>query len=239
MIIPTTKIYNWINSPTGVRILPFVAFMSFIALEEGLRTLLSRQLLDFDVTLLYWLYFPKALCVGALLLLFWRKYIEVNWHDLRNLKTSAMSFGSGLLVFVLWINMDWTLGGQNPPPGFNPEVFDSELIKWLMIAIRITGAVIIVPIMEELFWRSFLLRYLINPDFMAVAIGRFTLFSFISVCLLFGLEHHYLFAGVMAGVVFNGIYYWTRSIVHCILSHAVANLGLAVYVLNNSQWRFW
>lgn len=239
MITSTTKISDWISSPTGVRILPFVAFMSFIALEQGLRTLLTRQILDFDATLLYWLYFPKALFVGALLLLFWRKYLEVNWHDLRNLKNSAMSLGSGLLVFVLWINMDWTLGGQNPPPGFNPEVFDSELIKWLMIAIRITGAVIIVPIMEELFWRSFMLRYLINPDFTAVAIGRFSLFSFVAVCLLFGLEHHYLFAGIMAGVVFNCIYYWTRSIVHCILSHAVANLGLAVYVLNNSQWRFW
>ena len=61
--------------------------------------------------------------------------------------------------------MDWTLGSQNTPAGFNPEIFSSEGVRWLMIVVRITGAVIIVPIMEELFWRSFLLRYLIDSDF--------------------------------------------------------------------------
>jgi CAAX prenyl protease-like protein len=135
--------------------------------------------------------------------------------------------------------MDWTLGSQSAPAGFNPDIFGSDDTKWLMITVRVMGAVIIVPIMEELFWRSFLLRYLIDSDFTKVAIGRFSLFSFLAVSILFGLEHHYVFAGIMAGVVFNGIYYYTRSIAHCIVSHAVANLCLALYVLGTDKWNFW
>ena len=228
-----------INSPTFTRVAPFLAFMSFIAIEQIMRSLLKHQLVSFDVTLLYWLYIPKAALVGLMLLFFCKSYEEINIKELAAYRHTALSVVSGLVIFFLWINMDWTLGGQNTAPGFNPEVFDVESVKWLVIAIRITGAVIIVPIMEELFWRSFLLRYLIKSDFTTVAIGSFSLFSFVAVSILFGLEHHYVFAGIMAGVIFNCIYYYTKSIAHCILSHAVANLCLAVYVLTTGYWHFW
>jgi len=227
------------NSPTFTRVAPFVAFMGFIAIEEGLRYLLSHQVVDFDPTLLYWLYIPKAALTGLILLIFWKKYSEINARDLQSFRNWLLSVGSGVLVFFLWINMDWTLGSQNSPAGFNPDIFSSEGVRWLMIAVRVSGAVIIVPIMEELFWRSFLLRYLIDSDFTKVAIGRYSLFSFLAVAILFGLEHHYVFAGIMAGVIFNGIYYYTRSIAHCIISHAVANLCLAYYVLSTGYWQFW
>ena len=228
-----------INSPTFTRVTPFVAFMGFIAIEEGLRYLLSHQVVNFDPTLLNWLYIPKAALTGLILLIFWKNYSEISARDLSSYRNCLLSVGSGVLVFFLWINMDWTLGSQNTPAGFNPDIFGSEGVRWLMIAVRVTGAVIIVPIMEELFWRSFLLRYLIDTNFTEVAIGRYSLFSFLAVAILFGLEHHYVFAGIMAGVIFNGIYYYTRSIVHCIISHAVANLCLAYYVLSTGYWQFW
>ncbi len=228
-----------LNNPTFTRVSPFVAFMAFIAIEEGLRALLQRQIVNFDPIVLYWLYIPKAVLVALMLLMFRKSYTEVRSKDFLDYWHTALSVFSGFLIFFLWINMDWTLGSQNTPAGFNPEVFSEGYVKWLMIVVRVTGAVIIVPIMEELFWRSFLLRYLINADFTTVAIGRFSLFSFIAVSVMFGLEHHYIFAGIMAGVIFNGIYYYTRSIAHCILSHAVANLCLAYYVLTTGYWRFW
>ena len=230
---------NVFSNPATARVAPFVAFMSFIAIEEGLRSLLMHQIVSFDATLLYWLYIPKAVLVGLILLLFRQSYAEIRIKDCLNFRGSVLSSLSGLLVFSLWVNMDWTLGSQNTPIGFNPGIFVTEDVKWLMILVRVTGAVIIVPVMEELFWRSFLLRYLIKAEFTTVAIGRFSLFSFLAVSILFGLEHHYVFAGIMAGVVFNCIYYYTRSIAHCILSHAVANLCLAVYVLATGHWHFW
>ena len=230
---------NLFSNPTFTRVLPFALFMSFIAIDEGLRYLVSRQFLSLEPSFFHWLYLPKAVLTGLILLLLWRIYSEINAGDIRNLRNLMLSVGSGVLVFVLWINMDWTLGSQSAPAGFDPGVFSSDGTKWLMIAVRIFGAVIIVPIMEELFWRSFLLRYLIDSDFTKVEIGRYTIFSFLAVAILFGLEHHYVFAGIMAGVVFNVIYYMTKSIAHCIVSHAVANLCLAGYVLATGHWHFW
>jgi CAAX prenyl protease-like protein len=230
---------RFFDNPIFARVAPFVLFMAFIALEQVLRALVERRMLPLDEKALYWLYLPKAVLVGLMLWMFRRSYPEISLKHLTDYRHTALSIFSGALVFILWINMDWTLSGQGVPAGFNPEVFSTDATKWLMISIRVAGAVIVVPIMEELFWRSFLLRYLIDSNFTTVAIGRFSFFSFAAVAILFGLEHHYLFAGIMAGVVFNGIYYCTRSIVQCILSHAVANLCLAAYVLRTGSWNFW
>lgn len=227
------------NSPTFTRVAPFVAFMAFIALEQGLRALIEHQILPLDATALFWLYIPKAALVGLMLVMFRKHYVEIKVKDLLEYRSTALSIFSGILIFVLWINMDWTLSGSDAPAGFNPEVFSTAAVMWLMVCVRVAGAVIVVPIMEELFWRSFLLRYLIDSDFTKVAIGRFSLFSFAAVSILFGLEHHYVFAGIMAGVIFNGIYYYTRSIAQCIVSHAMANLCLAAYVLYTGNWNFW
>ena len=228
-----------LNNPAFTRVSPFIVFMTFIAVEEGLRSLLRHQVITFDDTALYWLYLPKAFLVGFMLFLFRHRVPEIMVRDFGDYLKTAVSVLSGVLVFYLWIKMDWTLGSQHTPAGFDPGIFKEDPVKLLMVTARVTGAVIIVPIMEELFWRSFLLRYLIDSNFTSVAIGRFSLFSFLAVSILFGLEHHYVFAGIMAGVIFNGIYYYTRSIAQCILSHATANLCLAYYVLTTGQWHFW
>ncbi|BCO11434.1 Abortive infection protein [Citrifermentans bremense] len=93
--------------------------------------------------------------------------------------------------------------------------------------------------MEEIFWRSFLLRYLVDTDFESIPIGSFTWSSFIISTVLFGLEHHFFVAGMIAGVIYSLIVYKTRSIVQCVLAHAITNLALACYVLYTGKWYFW
>jgi len=213
--------------------------MLFIAGEEGLAFLQRHAVVTLSETARLWLYAPRVAMVAALLFAFRRYYVEIDSRELLNARHGLISIVTGIVVFALWIKMDWTLSSQTTPSGFDPRVLGDGPSRWLMTAVRCAGAVIVVPIMEELFWRSFLLRYLIDNDFMKVAIGRLTWFSLLATTLLFGLEHHYLFAGMMAGALFSLVYYWTRSIVHCILCHAVANLGLAIYVLATAQWQFW
>ena len=104
---------------------------------------------------------------------------------------------------------------------------------------RLAGAAIVVPIMEELFWRSFLIRYLINEDFSSIQIGFFTFKSCLITIVLFGLEHQFIIAGIMAGILYNLLLYRTRSIAACIASHALTNLLLGLYVLKTGAWRFW
>ncbi|OHB25381.1 MAG: CAAX prenyl protease-related protein [Desulfuromonadaceae bacterium GWC2_58_13] len=227
------------NKKSTLRILPFALFMGFIGIEEGVRFLRELGLIDFtDLDLLY-LYPIKAGLVGLTLILLAKSYDEIRLRDFAQIGHTAISVISGLGIFLLWINMDWGFATLGNPQGFNPNVIADDGMRNSIVAARMVGAVLVVPVMEELFWRSFLLRYVINSDFSKIDIGRFTWPSFLIITVLFGLEHNYYLAGMMAGAAFNALLYYTRSIAQCILSHAIANLALGIYVLQSEQWRFW
>jgi CAAX prenyl protease-like protein len=221
------------------RYLPFVVFMAFIGLDELIRLLAEHGLFRLETTTLYYLYPVKAVVVGLFLVRFAGRYGELDFHDLKNFPETLMVIGVGLLVFLLWINMGWTLGNEAVPQGFNPTLFTDRRIQTVMTAFRVAGAVLVVPVMEELFWRSFLIRYIINKDFDRVSLGAFTWTSFLITVVLFGLEHNYILAGMMAGVFYNLILYRTRSLAQCVLAHAATNLALALYVLRSGEWMFW
>lgn len=221
------------------RILPFAVFMAFIGLDELLRLLIKQGWISLDPTDLNYLYPFRAIAVAWLLFRFRKEYPELRFKDLTAFPTTLLVFCAGLLVFVLWIQMDWTLGSSATPAGFNPLYFPEGALRFSMIFFRIAGAVLVVPLMEELFWRSFLIRYIIDNDFEKVRIGTFTWASFLLTIVLFGLEHHYIYAGVMAGIFYNLILYRTRSLAQCVLAHAVTNLALAIYVVFSGKWQFW
>jgi CAAX prenyl protease-like protein len=221
------------------RYLPFVVFMGFIGVDEFIRFLAGQGLFTLGTTTLYYLYPLKALTVGYLLFRFKDQYSELNFKDLANIPATLATCAVGLLVFVLWINMTWTLGASGTPQGFNPGLLPEGPGQIVMTLFRIAGAVLVVPLMEELFWRSFLIRYIIVKNFDSVTIGTFTWGSFLVTVVLFGLEHNFFYAGIMAGIVYNLLLYRTRSLAHCVLAHAVTNLALAVYVVATGKWQFW
>jgi hypothetical protein len=222
-----------------VRILPFALFMGFIGLDSGVRYCSANGILPLSAQQLLYLYPIKTAIVGLTLAWLYKHYTEIRIADLYHWRNTLLSIVSGLIIFFFWIHLDWTFSAQDQPVGFDPQLIGDEQLRTAMIATRLIGAVVVVPLMEEIFWRSFLLRYIINPEFTRVAIGRLTWFAFLATSVLFGLEHHYIFAGIMAGVLFNLLLYRTRSIAQCILSHAIANLALGIYVLNSGHWRFW
>jgi len=221
------------------RALPFALFMAFIAIDEGIQLAARWQLLSVPDSALYYLYPVKTFTVAAMLWMYRGHYTELRLKDLANAKTSTAVFLAGAVTFALWISIDSTLPLNGAPRGFNPALLPEGAIRLLMTATRVAGAVLIVPLMEELFWRSFLLRYLIDADFESVPIGRFTWTSFLVTTVLFGLEHHLFVAGMVAGAVYSIILYKTRSLAQCILAHAVTNLALACYVLYTGRWNFW
>jgi len=221
------------------RIIPFAVFMAFIGLQQMVEWLVSTDIISLTEQQLLYLYPVKALLVALLLCYFWRQYSEIKWTDFKNIKHTLLSVLLGLLVFILWINMDWNFASLGQSSGYDPYLSHSDSSRNALIAFRLFGAAIVVPIMEELFWRSFLLRYIINSNFNSVRIGTYTLSSFMIGSVLFGLEHHLVLAGIMAGVAYSLLLYRTKSIAQCILSHAVTNLVLGLYVLQTGLWRFW
>lgn len=112
-------------------------------------------------------------------------------------------------------------------------------LVYLLIFFRLLGAVIVVPIFEELFWRSFALRWLIDENFSSVPIGTFTWFSASAVILAFGFEHHRWLAGIFAGILYHALLYYKKDLSACVIAHAVTNLLLGIYVLLTQQWSFW
>lgn len=227
------------DKSTASHVLPFAVFMGFITLDEAARFLVSYGAVILSPTMLYFLYPIKAGIVTMLLFRYRSFYTDLCWSDLCQLQTTATVLVIGFGTCILWILMDWNFAPTGPPQGFNPMLFSDPASRFGMTAIRIAGAVLVVPLMEELFWRSFLLRYLVHPDFQSVRLGTFTWFSFIATVILFGLEHHYLAAGMVAGAIYNIILYRTRSLAQCVFAHAVTNFTLAGYILLTGKWYFW
>jgi len=213
--------------------------MAFIALDEGLRFLSGKGILTLSAQSFYYLYPLKALSVALLLFLYRKSYPEIDFRDLHKPSATLISIVTGITVYVLWINMDFPFAIMGSPSGFNPNLFQGDTTRIFMTAARLSGAVLVVPVMEELFWRSFLVRYVVNQDFSKVPIGLFTWPSFLITVMLFGFEHNLFLAGIMAGIAYNLLLYYTRSLSHCIVAHAVTNLALGIYVISSGKWCFW
>ena len=162
------------------RVLPFAAWIFFIILGDMLeRAGMARDALR-------WLYPVQAGVVALLLAFSWRHYHELHFALPGSGQLLACS-GVGLLVFVLWINLDASWMSFGLGPGYDPSTHGA--IDWLLVTIRIAGAVLVVPLMEELFWRSFLMRWIEAADFEAVESARVGLKGLLVSSLLFGVEH--------------------------------------------------
>ncbi|MBZ0156211.1 MAG: CAAX prenyl protease-related protein [Alphaproteobacteria bacterium] len=221
------------------RVVPFALFLSCVGIEEALRFLKDREWIALGEQDILLLYPARALLTGAALFLFRQRYAEISFRDGAE-RGLLLGILAGLLVFILWIQMEWTMAYAGKPAGYNPGLLgEGSLSGGLITGIRFAGAVLIVPVMEELFWRSFLLRRLIRADFREVPVGQFTWPSFLATTLLFGMEHHFFFAGIMAGTVYALLLYRTKSIFLCIIAHAVTNAALGLYVLHTGKWQFW
>ncbi len=98
----------------------------------------------------------------------------------------------------------------------------------------------LVPIIEELFWRGWVMRWLIDRDFTKIPLGTYLPSAFWITAVLFASEHGpYWEVGLAAGVIYNWWMLRTRSLADCILAHAITNGALAVYVVTAGAWRYW
>ena len=175
----------------------------------------------------------RTIVVAASLLYFRNAYKQ----EIR-FSFSWLAVISGVVVFFIWVLPE----GLYPQIGysaFNPYEYESGYGVYVLIAFRLIGASLIVPLMEELFWRSFALRFAIRSDFKSVPLGQFSWSSFILISLLFGFEHHRWLVGILAGLVYAGVLYRRKNLFDPILSHAITNLLLGLYVVSTHQWSFW
>ncbi|MDB5754159.1 MAG: prenyl protease-related protein [Massilia sp.] len=219
-----------LNRAAWARILPFFTYLAFLAIGE----LLSR--LGWSAAELRWLYGAKIGAVVLVLAIFWRQYDELKTFRLSAARVLT-ALVAGVVVLVLWVNLSagWmTIGAA---AGFDPTT--AGRIDWPLAAMRIAGAALVVPVMEELFWRSFLMRWIDTPAFQSLEPSQVSVKSLILTSVLFGFEHNLWLAGVVAGLAYSALYIRHRTIWSPILAHAVTNGLLGVWVVVTSSWSYW
>ncbi|MEI9892669.1 MAG: CAAX prenyl protease-related protein [Chthoniobacter sp.] len=135
------------------------------------------------------------------------------------------------------------MAGRAPAHGrVRPGIFGATGWPYAVnLGLRLVRLVIVVPLLEEIFWRGFLLRYLIDENFSRVPMGTFSWRSFSIVTAGFCLEHSFADwpAAILTGALYNLVAYRTKSLSSCVLVHAVTNALLGIYVLRTGQWGFW
>ena len=222
------------------RILPFAVYMAFIPLVWLWQALSSWMPVSWawtDVGAL-WVYPVKIALVTGCLVYFRSAYQELRTWPIFNMKDGIFAVGVGLLVYLAWVRMDWTWATQGNPGGYDPFLAGREAGIFLVV-MRLFGAVVVVAFMEELFWRSFIMRYIISSKFETVPLGKFTFPSFLITAILFGVEHHLWLAGMMAGLAYNYLLCRTGRLWVCVIAHAVTNLALGIHVLMMAEWHWW
>lgn len=219
------------NRAAWARILPFLTYMLFIVIADVLGRL------GWNAQDLRWLYAVKIGAVMLMLGLFWRDYSELRNTIALGVPRAALALAVGAIVLVLWVslNASWMLVGSSD--GFNPNTHGQ--IDWLLVAVRIFGAAAVVPIMEELFWRSFLMRWIVSSDFLQVDPKQITLTSYVITAILFGFEHNQWLAGIIAGLAYSVLYVRHRTLWSPILAHAFTNALLGVWIVHTGSWTYW
>ena len=214
-------------------IVPFALFIVLLALRgamppEGFAGIDTR-----------WLYVGQTVAVGALLAALWRQYGQLTRQNLPTAQEWLLAVGVGVVVFGLWISLtaSWMLVGK-PVASFVPLNAAGEL-DLRLVFFRLMGAAVVVPLMEELFWRSFLMRWIDNPVFEVVDPQRVTLKAVVLSTFVFTLAHTQWLAAALAGLAYAWLYIRTGKLWTAVAAHAVTNGLLGAWVLYTRQWTFW
>jgi CAAX prenyl protease-like protein len=170
-----------------------------------------------------------------------------TWRDLRPPpapRSVALAIGMGLAVTALWVGLDGlypTTESLGRRTGFDPRSIASPVGRIGFVLVRFYGLVLLVPLFEELFWRSFAIRYLVDPDdFTRVPIGRVTPTAATATAVVFAMAHPVEWLpAVLTGLAWAWLVHRTRSLAACVVSHATANLALGLYIVVKHDWKFW
>ena len=228
------------TGPAWPYILPFAVFMVFTFAGGTWKDYYPLS------------YALKTVIVAILLWACWRYYTRVRWTHI------GWGVAFGVLGVVQWIGMEKLLMSQDwlswtrmsrdiQADAFRPhEFFETQFAMWSFIAIRWAGASLLVPVMEELFWRDYLWRSIASPnDFHLHDVGEYDRTAFFVVPLVFATVHPQWLTAIVWALMIGFLLLKTRSIGACIIAHGLTNFLLGAYVLfahhvlKWDEWYFW
>ncbi len=212
-------------SPVLARVAPFGVFLLLTAAQG-----------HFGPASAYWFYLAKTLA-GIWLIFEMRPFVtEMRWA----FSWEAVVVGVG--IFALWIGLDsfyphLMKGGAtgNPQTVFGEK---SALARFFITA-HVLGMTLVVPPLEEVFYRSFLYRYVANQNFLAVPLNRFLPVPFFATALAFGFSHNEWLAGILCGAAYQWLVLRKGRLGDAMTAHAITNFLLGIWIIWRGAWQFW
>lgn len=213
-------------SPEYPRVLPFAVFV-ILTLGQG----------QLGPDSPYWMYLVKTL-VGAWLIWESRPFVsELRWA------WSWEAAAVGIAIFAVWVGLDALYPRLAKPEGlWNPfhQFGAGSGAAWFCIAVRVAGSSIVVPPLEEVFYRSFLYRYFVRLNFLTMPLGQFHALSFVVTSVIFGLMHpDRWLAGIICGLAYQGLVIRKNRLGDAMIAHAITNFLLGLWVVWKGDWSFW
>ena len=214
------------GGPVAVRVAPFLIFVA-LTFCQG----------KFGAASAYWFYLAKTLA-GAWLIWELRPFIaEMRWA----FSWEAVVVGAG--IFAIWVGLDpllypkFSAGGATGNP--NDTFGRNSALAWFFISVHILGMTFVVPPLEEVFYRSFLYRYIARPDFLSVRLNQFLPLPFFATAAVFGFSHNEWLAGILCGAAFQWLVLRKNRLGDAMTAHAITNFLLGVWIVWKGAWHFW
>jgi CAAX prenyl protease-like protein len=196
-------------------------------------------------------YTAKTILAAVLLCLFWKYYKNIRWTHL------GTGVAVGLVGVPLWIYLElWAQSAGISQPFdktnfhsyYNPdhEIAD-PFMRFLFLFVRVAGPTLVVPIMEELVYRDFLMRAFIGGvRFDDVEPGTFhkndpkSWLAIFGTAAIFTFSHFQRPSAFVWAVMMGFLMVRTKSLGACIVAHGVTNLALYLFVIYKGDiyWQF-
>jgi exosortase E/protease (VPEID-CTERM system) len=211
---------------TAVYLVPFLAILAASFLSKAVSGYFE------------WLYPLRFIAAAIAIWYYWPEFRSFDWRLNRSSWIAAPLTGAA--VFLIWLAPTFW-GHPHPvnPLGATLATL-SPTARWVWIAFRIAAAVLTVPIAEELAFRGYLARRLVNREFDSIPFSAATAISIGLSSVVFGLMHgQEWIVGILAGLAYAAVMKWKGRLSDAIVAHATTNLLLAIWVISRGDWGQW
>ncbi len=242
---------------TWAHVVPFAVFMSFTLVMQLVSGFIEWKHPDAP----WWrqdpaqfIYPLQSLITLGFLIYYRRSYTfngSVKW-SLIGVLFGAVGIGFWLLPTYLydtwgligktegWLKM---LGITERKEGFDPGLFQNPYAYWASLSLRFLRAVVVVALVEEIFWRGFLMRFVCDRegDYWKQPFGRAYWLSYLIVTGLFIAAHAPM--DYAAAFVYGSLTYlfcvWSKSLGACVMMHGTANFLMGLYIMKTGNYGLW
>jgi CAAX prenyl protease-like protein len=242
---------------TRAHVTPFACFMGFMVVLQLVAANLGWKHPDapwWRQDPAHFIYPVQTLVTLALLVYYWRCYtFNLSWKwSLISILFGVIGIGFWLLPTTLYDHWGMTqtpsgvlgfLGVAARREGFDPGLFQDPCAWWTVVLLRFLRAVVVVALVEEIFWRGFLMRFVCDweGNYWQQPFGRAHWKSFLIITGLFMSAHASVdYAGTFVYGTFTYLLcVWSKSLGACVIMHATANLLMGGYIMAYGKYGLW